>query len=169
MNKLIVFIIFIFGCGANESNQLHEIEKIALEEAPRLIDSLGISKGVLALHVTKEDDYLVGDMFLSAPYLKGQKIPSFYHKFKYPQGEISLLVYIDNIKISKNDSLVMLHKLEDDKLVVDNVLEWTLSQAYSTHDLESFKIIFCNSDIRNYTVNTRLQYVEDKLIYPECF
>lgn len=169
MNKVIVFIIFIFGCGANESNQLHEIEKIALAETPRLIDSLGINKGILELHVTKEDECLVGDMFLSGPYLKGQKLPSFYHKFKYPEGEISLLIYIDNIQISQKDSLVMMHKLEDDKLVVDNVLEWTLSQAYSTHDLESFKIFFCNSNIKNYTVNTRLQYVEDKMIYPECF
>lgn len=175
MEKLIVILslFFFFSCTHSRTDQCQKMTDIGISKVHnylKILDSVeAIIPKIIEYRIENGDeDYFFADMFVSGLYIKGSHLPRHYQKITYQKRNIHLLVYCDAFPISQSDSLKILNKISAEKLVVNDVLEWTKNSEWSTNDFERFKFIFCKNNVSKFTTNTRLQDIEKNLNKPNC-
>lgn len=177
MDKLIIImsILVLFACTnqVERGSYCQAITDIGIQEIQSYLKTLdtieAVTPNIIEYRINNKGDYFYADMFVSKPYLMGQEFPRLWHKMSFEERDIYLLVYCNNLSLSNEDSLNLLKEIRTENLVVDDVLDWTKYGEWSTHDFGSFKFIFCKDDVSNFTVNTRVQEIENNLEKPNCF
>jgi len=179
VEKLIVMlsILTLLSCKNPREEQKAYCKTITdiginnVQEFLKSLDSVEIIDAKIIEYRIENNDvnYFFADMFISKPYLKGQELPKYYRKVKYQEREIHLLVYCDNFSLTLEDSIKILTEIINEKLVVNNVLEWTTYGDWSTQDINYLRFIFCKNDVYKYTKIIRNQVIENELNKPNCF
>ena len=179
MDKLIILILLLTfaKCTLSDTNKNSKYQKMIdiganeVQNYLKSLDSIEIANADIIEYRIEghNQNYFFADMFISKPYLKGEVIPKYYKKVTLNNKTLHLLAYCDKFFLSHKDSLRTLSDLKTEDLVVNDLSEWTTYGKWVINDFEHFKFIFCKEDISNFTVNTRVQEVENNLEKPNCF
>lgn len=182
MEKLVCFFILAlvvlsgFQCGTSQVGDesiLESLHAAGIKELPAYVNELRANVTsepiVVEMRVSKEDDqYVYAEMFLSKPYLEGEKLPVSVSVSQASADSVFFLLYHTSSYLTKADSISMTKKLGSYNLVVDDILDWTKYGDWSTHDYDYLTFIFCREDMSIYTITKRAEKNVGGLPLPDC-